>query len=535
MRLQDTSGGEHWSVTVQEDGRLTLDPDQRDVTLERVTLYAGSELALGYHADGGSLDTELVVKGVGPGGEKSRLIVELNDTPEGDRIDLGRLRMASETGNDLEVAFSGLGASHFDGKLQQNENGSWFIGLKESAVNKWLTSGMHKNVQAGANLMWDVDSGKTRAGRYVRNEGQGGDLYKLALAISEHYNPSFYTALGMVPQIENIERTYAAVAGSSVATLGSGALQDAQRQVESMRNRAMMGGDASANADPGSFRVHAWVNADSGYHKVDADGWAPGYTLNGWGGTLGASVELSARSTAGLALSAMYNDLKTDSADNGKGDMDFTYLSGFYHTQHGAWSHTIVGTVGTADVSLNRTVAYAAGAACQTHGDTDGFSAALLYEVAYTKMLNEAGTRAIQPLFNVQFRHAKISGYDETGSDAGLHVDDVTASVLTFGAGARFQTALHENVFGRTSVFEARALVKVDAGDSAGTATNSLLHGDLSQEVESADPGPVGLELGAGFTLPVGSRGGTFFIDASVELRSGYTNMNASAGYRISF
>ena len=246
-------------------------------------------------------------------------------------------------------------------------------------------------------------------------------------------------------------------------------------------------------------------------------------------------MDFSNRSSVGLALSAMYNDLKTDSADMGKGDMDFTYLSGFYHTQRGAWSHTLVGTIGTADVSLDRTVIYSTRDSYKTHGETDGFSAALLYEVAYTKMLNEEGTRAIQPLFNVQFRYAKINGYDETGSDAGLHVNDVTANAVTFGVGARFQSVVHENVFGRASVMEARAVVKADAGSGAGKATNTLLHGDLSQEVESAEVGTVGLELGAGLTIPVGSRGGTFFIDASVELRSRYTNTNASAGYKISF
>ncbi len=303
-----------------------------------------------------------------------------------------------------------------------------------------------------------------------------------------------------------------------------------KRQLESIRNRAAMGGDASVNADHGAKKFQAWISAESGYHKVDADGYAPGYTLNGWGGTVGGSMEVSARTSVGLALSAMFNDLKTDSADAGKGDVDVNYVSGYIHSQSGAWSHTFVASFGLSDIKLDRTVS-----AYRMHGDTDGYSFGALYEVAYTKMLNEKGTLALQPVFNVQFRHAQVNGYDETGSDAGLHVDDVKSDVVTFGLGARLQAVVHENVFGRSSVVEARALAKFDAGDDTGKATNRLLVGELNREVESAKVGAIGIELGAGLTVPVGSMGGTIFVDGSAEFRGHYSNFNASVGYRINF
>ena len=396
---------------------------------------------------------------------------------------------------------------------------------------------MHKNVRAGANLAWDLTAPYSVAGEYVRGEGAEGDLNRLANSISQAVNgPDLLSLLtDTYNPVQDMDRAFAAMAGSSVATLGSASMQDVKRQLESVRNRSTMSGEANVNADPGAKNLHAWVNAESGYHKVDADGWAPGYTLNGWGGSLGGSMELSSNTTVGLALTAMYNDLKTDSADMGKGDLDITYLSGFVRTQSGAWSHTFLATVGVSDISLDRTVNYAAGASYKTHGETDGYAAGFMYEVAYTHMLNERGTTALQPLFNVQYRHSQIDGYNETGSDAGLHVNEVTADVLSFGLGARLQTSIHENVFGRASVFETRVLAKADAGDGVGKANASLLHGTLSQEVESAEVGKFGIEVGAGLTLPVGSNGGTLFIDGSAEFRSHYTNLNASAGYRISF
>ena len=78
-------------------------------------------------------------------------------------------------------------------------------------------------------------------------------------------------------------------------------------------------------------------------------------------------------------------------------------------------------------------------------------------------------------------------------------------------------------------------MLKADVGDNAGTADNALIHGNVTREVESAKAGDVGVEIGAGLTIPVGSRGGTFFIDGSFEFRSRYSDINASAGYRISF
>lgn len=51
--------------------------------------------------------------------------------------------------------------------------------------------------------------------------------------------------------------------------------------------------------------------------------------------------------------------------------------------------------------------------------------------------------------------------------------------------------------------------------------------------IESAERAELGVELGAGISIPVGS--GSIFTDGSLELRSDYTNFNATVGYRIQF
>ena len=515
-----------------------------------ITLNAGGTLSLKGDKTTGNVKVGSALED----GTKGQLFVDITGTKPEQGVSLGGLKFMDENGKDLtdpekalSVGLSGLGAAHYTGgelELRTNEDGTtqWYISMTPQPENTYLKSGMHKNVRAGANMIWEATDPYSSTYAYVTSEaGAKGDLVNVLNALDTYQNPSSLAMLQMLnPAMYEIianmdvQRVYAAVAGSSVATLGSASVQDVKRQLESVRNRAAMPGGANVNADPGAKALHAWINAESGYNKVDADGWAPGYTLNGWGGSLGGSMEISSDTTVGLALTAMYNDLKTDSADSGRGDIDLTYLSGFVRAQSGSWSHTFVATVGLADVSLDRTVGYGTGT-YKAHGETDGYAAGFMYEVSYTTMLDEKGSMAFQPLFNVQYRHSQINGYNETGSDAGLRVDEATADVVTFGLGARLQTAIHGNVFGRSSVFETRVLAKADAGDNVGKANTSLLHGIRSQEVESAGIGKLGVEVGAGLTLPVGSNGGTFFIDASAEFRAHYTNLNASAGYRISF
>ncbi len=142
---------------------------------------------------------------------------------------------------------------------------------------------------------------------------------------------------------------------------------------------------------------------------------------------------------------------------------------------------------------------------------------------------------ALQPVFNVEMRHASVKGYTETGSDAGLKVDDIRQDVVTLGAGARVQALVSENAFNRASIFEARLLAKVDVGDRSGTAVNGIIGCATHAEVESAEVGAVGMEAGVGLSVPLGSQYGSLFLDGSVEWRRGWTSLNASAGYRINF
>lgn len=98
------------------------------------------------------------------------------------------------------------------------------------------------------------------------------------------------------------------------------------------------------------------------------------------------------------------------------------------------------------------------------------------------------------------------------------------------------QTVVGENLYNRSSIFEARALAKADIGDRYSEAQVGFMKGGNRADVRSEEIGAFGVELGAGLTVPLGDEDdGAIFMDASLELRSGYTNVNGTVGYRINF
>ena len=331
------------------------------------------------------------------------------------------------------------------------------------------------------------------------------------------------------------DRQMAAVSGASATAMGAAFAGDMQRQLMAIRNRTTtMGvGDSVVSHDLPYF--NAWVNAEGNYRTMEQDGTLAGYEINSWGATAGFDADLTPKFTAGLALTAMYGDLTAKAAEMAEGDLDTYYVTAFARYAPSAWVHTFVASVGIADASLERTVGTGSGA-YRTSGDTNGIGIGLMYEVGYTIPMNEEGTSALQPIANITYAHSSLDGYTETGSDMAVRYGDQTMDMLTIGLGLRAQTTVGENVYNRTSLLEGRVLAKFDLGDRSSSASAGLVAlGRSAGEVESAEIGAVGLELGAGLTIPVGQDSGSLFLDGSLELRADYTNVNATVGYRVNF
>lgn len=440
----------------------------------------------------------------------------------GSSIDLGILT-GSISSTELNITLVGATFAHYEkGALRKDKSTKhWVLDLSLSKVNLFRTNPMEKNAAAGADMLWAAsDPNSVNWQRLTAGDVSSSDLYRLVDVVS---------ALDNKTQAGKMGEILAAAAGASTSVLGAAFAQDMERQLQAVRNRT-----TSMNADDRSRGFNVWLNGEGSYHKLDADSLAPGYTLSSWGGTVGMDMSVNNHTTVGLALSALYGRLKTDSADNGRGDMDTTYATFFARVSQGAWMHTILFSGGMADVKLNRTVNYG-DYSYKTKGSTDGYAAGLLYELGYAHIMNPEGSFLLQSVFNVELRHATINGYNETGSDAGLTVGDADYNTLTVGAGARMQAMVGSRALNRSALLEARALVKVDAGDRSGKVENDFINGNRTKrELESAEIGAVGIELGAGVTVPVGKRG-SFFMDGSVELRAGYSSLDANVGYKVSF
>ena len=421
-------------------------------------------------------------------------------------------------GEDVKWHLKGI-RNASDVFIHVNDDGTIFMDAVVSNSNGFAEHVTNENALAGANLLWAIQNSYTL----------GGDLAAVDSVVSELLLNGAWKTPG---NVEKASRVMAAVAGASVAVMSDAVSADVERQLRAIRNRTTT---LSYGEEPDHATSAAWVNAESNYRKQRADGLMPGYKVSGWGGTVGVYTELGEGDTAGLALTAMYNDLQSEGPDSLKGNMDTLYLSAFAQVVHGAWRHVFVGTIGSAKLDVNRTVNYGAGS-YTTHGSTDGMAFGLMYELGYTMPLDTDYSMCLQPILNIAWRMNQIKGYTESGTgNANLRVEEQTYNVVTLGMGARFQSVVGGSAWNRTSIFESRALLKFDAGDRGGSAEVSFLStGAPHAHVKSAERGAVGVELGAGITVP-SAHFGELFLDFSAELRADYTDLNATLGYKVSF
>ena len=523
-------GGEAWSLTNTNGGRMTLDlmgkRARNSVMMHTLSLDTGSHTTLALDIPGAKEGkTGLMLNTLSVASGANVTVAQYNDgmvTLEGEdgkeqQIVLGKVSDLQGSSISRDTVWTLTGVRNYQGgslSATIDAEGNVCLNLVVDNTNLYAKYVQGENAAAGAKMLWSV------------TESQG-DLAKLDQAVNNLLN------VAGAPSAANAAkagRILAAAAGTGAAALGESLGADLERQLRAIRNRT------TALSYGGESHNSVWLNAEGNYHKQNADDLMPGYKLNGWGGTVGAHTEVSSmHSTLGVALTAMYNDVETDGADRLKGDLDTTYLSAFAQVAHRAWRHTIVATVGTASVDATRTVNYGEGAYTASMS-TDGLAFGLMYEVGYSLPLRRDDSVCLQPVLNVAWKLTSIDAYTETGSSAALHVGEQSYNTITFGAGLRMQAAAGSRLWNRTGLLEARALVKADVGDRQGEADTFFASapGSAIGRVKSAERGAVGVELGAGLSVPTGTFG-SVFADFSAELRADYTNLNATIGYKISF
>ena len=330
------------------------------------------------------------------------------------------------------------------------------------------------------------------------------------------------------------DRLQAAVGGASLTTLGAAAADDLDRQLRLVRNRVQR----HVDAEDGERRT-VWLNAEGDHRDLDSKGTDPGYKMNSWGGTLGMAYTTSRNIDLGLAVTAMYGDLKTEGPDKLKADADSCYLSGFAQMKRGKWTHTFVATAGLAQMDGTRTVEVGNGlGSYTTEFDTDGYMLGVMYELGRSIYLNEEHTTYLQPVVNAAWKHVDLDGFTESGSDAALVADDQTLDSVTLGAGVRIGGQAGRRALNRRVQLEGRALVKAYLGDKQNKVEMGFADRAARAKVQSREQSSVGVELGGSATMPLRSRGRkarSLFLDANAELRGDYTKLNATLGYKVQF
>lgn len=521
--LEQVQATRNW--TVQNAGQMTLQQagtaDNAVLTLDSLQLLDGSQTTISFNSDKNSevfsLGNLLVEDGAAVTLQSTgTLPVELSESGS---LILGQVDSAN-LGDDTRVPVTLGSGTPFRGIVSawlSVENGQLLFNAWLDDQNQYARLAGSPNARTGAEMTWNLPAAALQG---------APDLYALTQTLD---------SMAENGKAQEADRLLAAVAGVGAAALATASMGDLERQLKAIRNRTTsMGIDPSMEYDDLPL-FNAWVNAEVDRQELKASGTDSGYSLSSWGATVGVDLDFSETVTAGLAFTGMYGDFQGKSADHAEGDMEHYYLTLFGRYVAHRWTHTLVGALGWADISLNRHVHYGDGA-YNTHGSTDGTSIGLLYELGYVIPLDEDNRACLQPIVNVSFRHVSLDSYTEHGSDAALHFAGQEMNAVTFGLGARVQTYALENEFNRNALLEARALLKVDAGDQRSDCDVSFARfRSRGGRVRSAGMGRVGMEMGAGISVPVGDSGGFIFLDAGFEFRADETEVNGTAGYRVNF
>ena len=395
------------------------------------------------------------------------------------------------------------------------ENGNLVLMATASKDNKYARLADTFNSRAGAELLWNLP-GDLAADSILKKVDD-------AVGALTSSNPS------------EAKRTMAAVAGSTVNALGT-AQRDALRdQMGWIRNRTTLMGVNPAYVNDDLPRFHMWMEGTGSYAKLDTRGDESGYQLTTWGGTVGMDADLSDRLTVGAAFTASYGDLTAGAADSADGHLDSYYASLFGRYQDRRWAHTLILTGGWNDAKLNRTVNYGEGS-YGTQGSTSGWGFGAMYELTYDVYLNENRSSVLQPLFNASVVTTRMDGYEETGAgNAGLNVGRQDWTTGTLALGGRWMGLVGSNIFGREALAEIRVNAAQDLGDRRGETNVSLLgNPGFAQSVRGAKVGTTALQLGAGLSVPVGTKG-TIYVNGNADIRDGSSALNGSVGYRYDF
>ncbi len=468
--------------------------------------------------------------------------------------------LGSANGSDMQVDIARLVRGSGDYLVvRAADMGDTNYTLSQDTMNRFLNSGFLTELTRGEDgLVLTLDSfnnGFYAAHVQSSNGRAGADLLDQAFAdLDPQEYRADYPELARVLDMMDAyilsgndgaaDRLAANVAGSGVANLSSAWRGQMERQLRAIRNRmtSFQGGMPCCPPDPKApisnpLRYTFWANAEMDYQHQSSEGSLPGYKLRSIGGTAGFAMLAAEELTIGAAFTGMGGRLSSKGyGSDASGDLDAYYANIFMRKDTGCVQHSLIGSVGWADITFKRRVGMP-DAGYATRGTTDGLAFGVMYEVARSYRISEDALKSAwwQPVFNVSYVHSKVDAYTESGSDAALRVGKQDSNNVIFGIGARMQGIVGEGIFNTPAMMEARILGKGIAGGRRGKADVSIPGVAGSSTVRGAESSAMGVELGVGFNIPLGRDYGALITDFTAEFYQDQSSVNGVLGYRLDF
>ncbi|MBQ3217800.1 MAG: autotransporter domain-containing protein [Akkermansia sp.] len=468
--------------------------------------------------------------------------------------------LGSANGSDMQVDVTRLVRGSGDYLLvSATDMGDTNYTLSEDTVNRFRNSGFLAEMTRGTEgLVLTLDSfnnGFYAANVRSSNARAGATLLDQAFAdLDPQENRTAHPNLARVLDTMDAyilagnstaaDRLAANVAGAGVANLNAAWRGQMERQLRAIRNRmtSFQGGMPCCPPDPKApvvepLRYTFWANAEMDYQNQSGEGTLPGYKLHSIGGTAGFAMLAAEDLTIGAAFTGMAGRLSSKGyGSDASGDLDAYYANIFMRKDVDCVQHSLIGSVGWADISFKRRVGMPGGGYA-TRGTTDGLGFGVMYEVARSYRISEDTMKSAwwQPVFNVAYVHSKVDAYTESGSDAALRVGKQDSNNVIFGFGARMQGIVGEGIFNTPAMMEARILGKGITGGRRGKADVSIPGVAASSTVRGSESSAMGVELGIGFNIPLGRDYGALITDFTAEFYQDQTSVNGVLGYRIDF
>ena len=485
---------------------------------EALMLSSGGELIIreGARIEVASLiDSEQKKRTSGEGGEMGDI----------DKVLVMKAQSIRSEQSELELYREGLLYLNYRDVRLEVEGQGVYLSARQREESPLREAAKSENARAGAELLEGAELGSDET------------LSALGDALGEMLKRGEEGRVGSI---------LAAVAGSSISGMGRAQERQLQGEIERIGGRARQmserrGSEVELSRSATKARAtKLWWAAHSETSREEREGDQSGYRQSVWGGSLGAEyskgVQRGARQREigiGIALSAQYGQVKSQSADRATGDISNRYASvyGSYSAEKWEQRIAIVGMQG--EMEQERQVEYGSGS-YRAQSDVKAQGVGLSYEIERKGL--RVGKSELRAYGGIEGESMRREGYRERGAGgAGLEVKSERRQRGSVYVGVGIERELSERVSGKGGYVRAQVAVASEVLRSEKKSEVALQAAPGNrQSVRGVQGGREsvrgGIEMGVGV-----SRRSRLHVQGYGEWSKNASSLNATLGLHTSF